>query len=175
VRRRVHRTIERVTHDVDGRFHFNTALAAIMELVNALSDARNAAPPAATHCGPEPDACTRAAGAAEREAYVTLLRLLSPFAPHLCDELWERLGLPGTALQAGWPTFDPAVAAEETITVAVQVSGKLRGQVALPAGAPEADAVAAAKAEPNVARHLEGKTIVKTIYVPGRLVNFVAR
>ncbi len=164
VTRMVHRTIRRVTHDIDARLHFNTALAAIMELTNAIA----AAPPPSASEPP-------GAGAARREASDALLRLLSPFAPHLCDELWETLGGAGTTLEAGWPRFDPAIAAAETVTIAVQVGGKLRGQVELPAGSGEEETVAAARAEPNVARHLEGRRVVRTVFVPGRLVNFVVK
>jgi leucyl-tRNA synthetase len=178
LRRAAHQTIRRVTHDLDGRFHLNTAVAAIMELTNALAGA--GLPPAwgaatTTSCTPEPDPDPRAAAAVHREAVTSLLRLLSPFAPHLCDELWSRLGFEGTVLEAGWPSFDPAVAADETITYPIQVMGKLRGQIAVAPDAAQDDVVAAAKAEANVARHLAGRTIVKTVFVPGRLVNFVVQ
>ncbi|MBI5490970.1 MAG: leucine--tRNA ligase [Deltaproteobacteria bacterium] len=178
LRRTTHQTIRRVTQDVDGRFHLNTAVAAIMELCNALSEA--GLPPAwdaatTTSCTPEPDPDPRAAQAIHREAITSLLRLLSPFAPHVCDELWSRLGFEGTVLEAGWPSFDPKVAAEDTIVYPVQVLGKLRGQVAVAPDASKDDVLAAAKAEANVARHLAGKTIVKTVFVERRLVNFVVK
>jgi leucyl-tRNA synthetase len=162
---------------VDGRFHFNTAVSAIMELCNALNDAGlpGASPGQVAACGPEPDPDPQAGPAVVRETVTTLLHLLSPFAPHICDELWSRLGFEGTLLELGWPAFDPAVAADEVVTYPVQVLGKLRGQVALPPGSSQEEVLAAAKVEPNVARHLEGKTIVKIVFVPGKLINFVVR
>ncbi len=177
LRRITHQTVRRVTHDVDGTFHFNTAVSAIMELTNAFADAGLPGAPSAlvTSCTPEPDPDPRAGHAVVRETVTTLLRLLSPFAPHICDELWSRLGYERTAVEAGWPTFDPAAAADDVITWPVQVLGKLRGQLALPPASTQDQVVAAAKADPNVARHLEGKTIVKVVFVPGKLVNFVVR
>jgi len=172
LRRLVHQTTRRVTRDIDGRFHLNTAVSAIMELTNAVADAVAASPdPARTTCAAEPDP----GPAVLREAIRTLLRLLSPFAPHLCDELWQRLGQTGTVLEAGWPTWDEAVAADEVVTVVVQVLGRLRGQIAVPPDATETQVVERARSEPNVARFLEGKKIVKTIFVPGKLVNFVVQ
>jgi leucyl-tRNA synthetase len=177
VRRMTHQTIQRVTHDVDGRFHLNTAVSAIMELTNALLEAGAPAAPGKdkASCGAEPDPSPAAIAAVHREAVTSLVRLLSPFAPHICDELWSRLGFEGTVLEAGWPAFDPAVAAEEKVTYPVQVLGKLRGQVQVVPGTAQDGVVAAAKAEPNVAKHLEGKTIVKVVFVPGKLINFVVR
>ncbi|MBN1772291.1 MAG: leucine--tRNA ligase [Deltaproteobacteria bacterium] len=177
LRRLVHQTIRRVTRDIDGRFHLNTAVSAIMELTNALADAGvpEAADPARSDCGPEPAGDPTAGPAVRREAVLTLLRLLSPFAPHLCDELWQRIGQTGTVLEAGWPAFDEAAAAEEVLTVVVQVLGKLRGQLRVPPDATREQVVERAQAEPNVARFLEGKKIVKTVFVPGKLVNFVVK
>jgi leucyl-tRNA synthetase len=123
----------------------------------------------------EPDPAPEAIAAAHREAVTSLVRLLSPFAPHIGDELWERLGCTGTVLEAGWPTFDPAVAAEDKVTYPVQVLGKLRGQVQVVPGTAQDGVVTAAKVEPNVAKHLEGKTIVKVVFVPGKLINFVVK
>jgi leucyl-tRNA synthetase len=176
LRRITHQVIGRVTHDIDGRFHFNTAVAAIMELVNAIADAGTPAAAAGNAtCSPEPDPDPLAGAAVHREAVTTVLRLLAPFAPHICEELWAQLGNAGGVIDAGWPSFDPALAAEDTIVVAVQVLGKLRGQVTVPAGAVQEAVEAAARAEPNVARHLAGKTTVKVVFVPDRLINFVVR
>jgi leucyl-tRNA synthetase len=177
VRRMTHQTIQRVTHDIDGRFHLNTAVSAIMELTNALIEAGAPAAPGKdkASCAVEPDPAPEAIAAAHREAVTSLVRLLSPFAPHIGDELWERLGCTGTVLEAGWPTFDPAVAAEDKVTYPVQVLGKLRGQVQVVPGTAQDGVVTAAKVEPNVAKHLEGKTIVKVVFVPGKLINFVVK
>jgi leucyl-tRNA synthetase len=101
-------------------------------------------------------------------------RLAAPMMPHLAEEILSRLR-PGGPLVAElpWPEVDASLAAAETVTIAVQVMGKLRGTVGVPPGAAEAEVIAAAQAEPNVARALEGKRVVKRIYVPGRIVNFV--
>jgi leucyl-tRNA synthetase len=146
-----HRTIKRVTVDLD-RMQFNTAIAAMMEYLNELS-------------GP--------GGAATREDLLTLVKLLGPFAPHLGDEAWERLGQRGFLIEAPWPTHDEALIRDATVTVAVQVDGKMRGTVELAPDAPEEVARAAALAVPNVARHLEGRTVAKLIYKPGRIVGVV--
>ena len=95
------------------------------------------------------------------------------FAPHIGEELWQRLGHGDSLAYAGWPAFDPALAREDTMTYAVQVNGKVRGQVELPLDAQKDAALAAARALENVARHLEGKTLRKEIFVPRRLINFV--
>ncbi len=159
VRRKTHQTIAAVTSRIE-RFEFNTAISAMMELSNALGE-------------------YLAGGGENRnvadEAYTTLLTLLHPFAPHMTDELWERLGKPGILLGAPWPVADAALMEDDVITVVVQVNGKLRGQLSMPAAAQEAEIVAGAKANEKVAPHIEGKTIVKTIYVPGKLVNLVVR
>ncbi|MFA5551354.1 MAG: class I tRNA ligase family protein, partial [Trueperaceae bacterium] len=116
------------------------------------------------------------AGSPEWRAGVsTLLKLLAPIAPHIAEELWHRLGEDGSVHLQSWPSFDPAALVSDTVTLAVQVNGKVRGQVEVPADATK-DAIAAiAKAEPNVARHLEGKELAREIVVPGRLVSFVVK
>jgi leucyl-tRNA synthetase len=103
----------------------------------------------------------------------TFVRILSPFAPHVGEELWRVLGHTDTLTYAEWPTWDEAKLAVETITLAVQVNGKLRGQVEVPVDVSKEDALAAAKTEENVARHLANGTLRREIYVPGRLVNLV--
>jgi leucyl-tRNA synthetase len=146
-----HRTIKRVTVDLD-RMQFNTAIAAMMELVNAL-----------------------VADGATREDVRTLVRLVGPFAPHLGDEAWERLGESGFLIEAGWPAFDDALTRDATVTVAVQVDGKVRGTVELARDASEEQARASALGVANVARHLEGRQVAKFLYKPGRIVGFVTR
>jgi leucyl-tRNA synthetase len=101
------------------------------------------------------------------------LKLLAPFAPHTAEELWSRLGHDGTILEAGWPAHDPARLVSSTITLIVQVNGKLRGDLTVPPDIEEADAVAQARSHPKVASFLDGKTLRKTVFVRGRLVNFV--
>ncbi len=150
-RRALHRTIRVVTDDME-RMSFNTAIARLIELNNQLV----------------------ALPALPREVAEPFLLMLAPLVPHLAEELWERLGHAESLATARWPEADPAWLVEETVEVVVQVSGKTRGRVTLAAGADEAAARAAALADPAIARHLEGKAVRKTIYVPGKLVNLVA-
>ena len=103
------------------------------------------------------------------------MRLLAPFAPHAAEEMWATLGHAPFVSVAAWPVADPAALVDDTLTLAVQVNGKVRGDVTVAADAKEADVLAAAKAVENVRKHLENKTIVKEIVVPKRLVNFVVR
>jgi len=152
--RKMHQTIDAVTQRM-AKFEFNTAISFLMELSNAIGEnvhASNA-----------------------REAYIALLQMLHPFAPHVTEELWQQLGESGFILTSKWPVADPALMQEDVVTIAVQVNGKLRGQVDVANPPAEADAVAAAKSNENVAKWIEGKEIVKTIYVPGKLVNIVVK
>jgi leucyl-tRNA synthetase len=100
--------------------------------------------------------------------------LLSPFAPHISEELWARMGHDETLAYADWPEYEKALLQREVVEMAVQVNGTVRGTIEVEADAAEDDVLAAAKAEDNVARHLDGKTIEREIYVPGQIVNFVA-
>jgi leucyl-tRNA synthetase len=140
------------------RFRFNKAVAQIRELTNALEDF---------------DVGDPAAPALFREALEVTARLLAPMTPHLAEELWERLGHAGLIADAAWPAADPAWLAAGTITVAVQVNGKRRAELALPAGADEAAAREAALALENVQRAMGGKPARKVIVVPDRIVNVV--
>ena len=159
-RRTLHRTIQRVTTDTADRFKFNTAIAAIMEFLNAL---QNEKPP-----------FTANQRGLLREALETLPRLLSPFAPHTAEELWEALNAGKTLQEAGWPACDETALAKEEALIVVQVNGKVRAQLKLPADSEEEAVADAAKQEPGAARHLEGKTIRRVIYIPNKLINFVA-
>jgi len=162
LRRRTHRTVKRVTEGLEGELKYNTAIAALMELVNALY----ALEPKA-----DPDR------AAVREALLALATLLAPFAPHAAEELWHEVQGPAVRerllAREPWPSFDPALVAADTVTIAVQVNGKLRGEVQAPAGAGEAEVRALAEAEERVRAHLQGRTVRKVVFVPKRLVNFV--
>jgi leucyl-tRNA synthetase len=150
-----HRTVKRVHTDLE-RYHPNTAIAAMMELVNAIGDAQN-------------DAGERAL----TEAYATLLRLLHPFAPHISEELWRKAGHGESLLRAGWPTFDATLLARQLVTLAVQVNGKLRATLEVEPGL-DADAAGAAARE-AVAKWIDGKRIVKTVHVPDRMVSLVVK
>ncbi len=164
LRRIAHRTLKRVTEDV-ARLHFNTAIAALMEHVNALSELAGE--------GAEP-ILERAERAALAEAVEVLAIGLSPFAPHFAEEVWAALGHRDRCLQEiAWPAFDPALLAEETRRYAVQVGGKLRGEVTVAADAGQREVEEAARADARIAAHFAGKTIRKVVFVPKRLVNFV--
>ena len=110
-----------------------------------------------------------------REESEDFLVILSPYAPHLAEELWSRIGNKTTISASHWPTFDAQALEEESIQIAVQVMGKLRGTIEISPTADRDAVLAAARSQVNVARHLEGKQIIKEIFVPGRLVNFVAK
>jgi len=151
-------TIQRVTHDFD-RFKFNTAVAALMELSNAIGK------------GIEGGATQAACGA----AYETLLRLLHPIAPHLTEEVIEERGGDGSILDGGWPEYDESKTVLSTIELVVQVDGKLRDRVTVAADADKSAVEELALAADNVKAHLEGRQIVRTIVVPGKLVNVVTK
>ncbi len=161
-RRKAHRTVAKVTQQLE-RLQFNTAISSLMELSNALT-------------GLEP--ADAAAKGALHEALSLLVQLLAPLAPHMAEELWAELGNSAATREdeltlRAWPTADPALVAEDLVTVAVQVNGKLRGQIQIAAAAPEDQVRAAAAADPKVVPWLEGKQIKKVVVIPKRLVNFV--
>ena len=156
-----HRTLAKCTEDFD-RGQFNTAISAMMELVNAANAYLNAVP------APERDAALTAIVATD------IVSVLAPICPFACEELWHQaLGREGSVYTAPWPVFDVAEAAADEVEIAVQVLGKMRARVMVPAGADAAAMQAAAEAA--VAKHIEGKTVVKAICVPGKLVNLVVR
>ena len=162
LRRKTHQTIQRVTRDVDERLHLNTAVAAFQELLNEIGRV-------------EEDVAQGSGRAALREALETLIVLMNPFTPHVCEELWERLGHKGGLVDQAWPCADAAVAREESIEMAVQVNGKVRGHVVVAMDATDDEIRTVALADPRVAQQLNGKSIVKAVVVPGRLVSFVVR
>ncbi len=159
LRRFEHRTIQRVTEDAD-RFHFHTAVAALMEFQRGISEALDG--------GVESPATVVA-------AMRTLLTLLHPVAPHLTEEWWERLGGKPFLLEVAWPHFDPALATPERVTLVVQVNGKVRGRLDVERGAAEDDAVALARADEKIRGWIDGKEITRAVYVPDRLLNLVVR
>ena len=164
LRRATHRAILAMTEALES-FAFNVAVARIYELANAIAEAEKSA------AGSD----TEGLDWARREAVEIAARLISPAMPHLAEEIFARLNPGSTEIVAElpWPEADAELAAADLVTIAVQVLGKLRGTVAMPPGSAEADVLHAAAAEPNVARLLEGKRIIKRVYVPNRIVNFV--
>jgi leucyl-tRNA synthetase len=159
--RTLHKTIRKVTRDMES-FRFNTAVSAMMELQNDALDvwanARGALAPAQW-----------------RELLRSFTLLLAPMAPHVAEEVHELLGGEGSVLDAAWPSWDDELAADEVATVVVQVNGKLRDRLEVAVDAARDDVLAEARAGANTRRFLEGKQVVKEIYVPGKLVNFVVR
>ena len=160
LRRKVHQTIQKVTDDIEHRFKLNTAVSALMELVNEIHRAEEAV-------------SAGAARAVLREALETLILLLSPFAPHVCEELWTRLGRRFSIVDRPWPVADPVAAQEETIEMAVQVNGKIRGHLSVSREADVEEVRRLAFEEPRVKEHLAGKKVQKVVVVPGRLVSVV--
>jgi leucyl-tRNA synthetase len=163
IQRKLHQTIKRVSQDFQGRWHFNTSIAAIMELVNELYGAE--------------EAIARQTVPATLLANVqrNLVLLLAPFAPYVAHELWEMLGEKGNLLKQPWPQFDPALAKEEEIEIPVQVNGKLRSLVVVPAGASEDAIRNAALSDEKIKSFIAGKQIMKVIIVPLKLVSIVVR
>jgi leucyl-tRNA synthetase len=164
LRRKLHQTVQRVTRDIDERRQFNTAVAAMMELVNELVPATAAA----AERPPAPGVV-----AALRESAELFVHLLSPFAPHLADELWAILGGSGFLLSRPWPAVDAVAVREDDVEIAVQVNGKVRGRIRIARTADEAIALGAARADAAVANHLAGRVPKKVVYVAGRILNLI--
>jgi leucyl-tRNA synthetase len=162
IQRKLHQTIKRVSDDFQGRWHFNTSVAAIMELVNALYAAQ------------EKEGVGKGLPASVlMDVQRNLVLLLAPFAPYLAHELWEMLGEQSNLLKAPWPKYDAALAKEDEIEIPVQVNGKLRSRIVVPVDA--SDVEARAQGDEKVKAAISGKTIVKVVVVPGKLVNIVVR
>ncbi len=147
-----HKTVKKVSSDIE-EMKFNTAIAAMMGLVNKIADV----------------------GEITRDELKILVRLLCPFAPHICEEIWEKLGGDGLCSVAPWPEYDEAKTVDDTVTIGVQVNGKMRGTVEIAKDADKDTAMAAAKANDKVASFVDGKTVVKEIYVPGKIINIVVK
>jgi leucyl-tRNA synthetase len=175
LRRRTHVTIRRVTQDIDPRMHLNTAISALMELVNELYlfGDRHDLRPTGRDGEAAPVVDRRETAAVLGEAVDALVLVISPFAPHLAEELWERLGHEGGVVAAGWPALDEAAAREEEVEIPVQVNGKVRARVRIPAGSGE-DAMREAALE-AVRAHTSGQELVKVVVAGGRLVSVVVR
>jgi len=161
LRRAIHRTIKKVSDDIEGRFHFNTAIAAIMELFNALS--------AAAQGG----AASNAAIAMRKQGLETVVLLLAPFVPHVASELWRELGHGERLDQVSWPAYATDALEEEKLLIIVQVNGKVRGKITVPADVTRERIETIALSDPKVANFLDGKKIQRVVYVPRRLLNIV--
>jgi leucyl-tRNA synthetase len=161
IQRKLHQTIKRVSDDFQGRWHFNTCISAIMELVNVLYGAEDAI------------AKNEVPASFLADVQRNLVLLLAPFAPYLAHELWEMLGEKGNLLKAPWPKYDAALAKEEEIEIPVQINGRLRSRVVVSADATEETVVERALSDEKVQAAIAGKQIVKKIYVPGKLLNVV--
>jgi leucyl-tRNA synthetase len=178
LRRKTHDTIRRVSVDLDERIHLNTAISALMELVNDLYAFSEK-----TQRGPTRRSAERAeaVGVIERaetvavvkEAVESLVLMLSPFVPHMAEELWEKLGHADGLNAAGWPSFDPVIARPEQIVVPVQVNGRLRSRLTVSAEVSEQELRALALADPIVQSHASGKTVKNVVVAKGKLVNVV--
>ena len=153
-----HKTIKKVTEDIE-HGHFNTAIAAMMEAVNGFYKVQEA------HQVQQ--------SAAWRFAIESILQLVAPFAPHMAEELWQSLGNTDTVHADHWPEWDESLLKSDTVIIVVQVNGKLRAQLELPDDSSEAAIIKAAEENEKVASYLKDKKIKKTIYIPGKLANFV--
>ena len=161
LRRKTHQTIRKVTADIEERFHFNTAISSVMELVNALYQA------------PRPPKEDETGLAVIRETVEAVIVLLAPIVPHVTEELWAMIGGKGPLLDAAWPDFDHAVASEERITIVLQINGKVRSRITVAADEDEETIKALSLAEERIMGLTSGKKIVKVVYVPKKLVNIV--
>jgi leucyl-tRNA synthetase len=166
IQRKLHQTIKRVSDDFKGRWHFNTSIAAIMELVNELYAVEERAAHSPANVVP---------AQLWFEVQRDLVILLAPFAPHLASELWEMLGEKGSLLRAPWPKYDPALAKEEEIAIPVQVNGKLRGLIVVPVDSSQEVIHERALSAEKIKTAIAGKQVVKVIVVPGKLANIVVR
>lgn len=161
--RKTHETIKNVTRDIEGSFHFNSAIAQIMELANATDDFK------ATEKSTAQDR------AVFRSAIESSILLLSPFAPHISEELWSELGHDDCILNAPWPKVNEEALERTTVEMVVQVNGKLRGRISVPVDVSKEEAEKAALEDEHVRKHMEGKTVRKVIVVPGKLVNIAVQ
>ncbi|KAF1075431.1 leucine--tRNA ligase [Halodesulfovibrio sp. MK-HDV] len=162
IRLKEHETVKKAGDDIEQRFQFNTAISAVMELVNELYLAKDALK------GDEKGRKVLSS------AISTVINLMSPFTPHLCEEIWEQLGHKERLVHALWPTYSEEAMVKDVLTVVVQVNGKVRARLEVPASAGKDEVEELAKNDVNVQKHVEGKTIRKVIVIPGKLVNIVA-
>jgi leucyl-tRNA synthetase len=156
--RKLHQTLKRATEDFDTRWHFNTSIAAIMELMNEVTAVEDRLSPGAL-----------------RELLEKLVLLMGPFAPYLAEELWSELGHQGPVFRQKWPAYDPELAREDVIQIVVQVNGKVRSHISVENGASREELERLSLADSRVRHLIDGKPIVKVIVVPDKLVNIVVK
>jgi leucyl-tRNA synthetase len=178
LRQKTHETIRRVTQDLDPRVHLNTAVSGLMELVNELYAfcgrpgcsliGRDADNPDTVGVSIRPETIS-----VVKESVEALILMLSPFTPHMAEELWEHLGHANGVVAAGWPGYEETVARADEIVVPVQVNGKVRGRLTVASDTSEAQLRELALADPQVKKYLDGKTIKKVVVVNGKLVSVV--
>jgi leucyl-tRNA synthetase len=161
LRRKTHQTIRKVTADIEERFHFNTAISSVMELVNALYQL------------PRPAKEDETGLAVVRETVEAVIILLAPIVPHVTEELWAMIGGNGPLIDVPWPDFDHAVASEEKITIVLQINGKVRSRMTVAADEEEEEIKSLALSDERIAGLTEGRKIIKVICVPKKLVNIV--
>jgi leucyl-tRNA synthetase len=159
LKRKTHLTIKKVTEDMEGAFHFNTALSAIMELVNEIYDCINLQPPTFD--------------LELKEAIQTVVILLSPFVPHIAEEMWERLGNKNSVFEIDWPKYDNNVLVQDKITLPVQINGKVRGRIEVDSSASDDEIKRLALEDQIVNKWIQGRDLKNIIVVKGRLVNIV--
>lgn len=164
LQRTTHRTIQKVTHDLERDFQFNTAIAALMEFVNQLYKLMKDYPA---------NALSAAECAGWRSALETLLLLSAPFAPHLAEELWQTIGHSTSIARQSWPVFNPELVVSDEWTIPIQVNGKLRSKISVPAGSTKEQIIASAQDDAKLLEWVQDKTPRKVIYVEKKLVNFV--
>ncbi len=176
IQRKLHQTIQRITDDFAGRWHFNTSISALMELLNELyanEDSVQKTHPSKTGLGEAPSEAAPLWLLAEAQRDLVLM--LAPFAPYLARELWEMLGETSELLRAPWPKYDPALAKEEEVEIGIQVNGKIRSRITVSVDAAEEEVRQLALADEKVKAAIEGKEIVKVLVVKGRLVNVAVK
>ena len=148
----MHRTVKKVTEDIEN-LKMNTAIAALMSLLNTI----------------------QASGKITKDEYKTFITLLNPFAPHITEELWVECGFEGMLNETKWPEFDEAKCVDAAVEIVVQINGKIRARLNVPADISAPDAIALAKSEEAVSAEISGKNIIKELYVPKKLVNIVVK
>jgi len=161
LRRKLHAMIKKITEDIEGGFKFNTAISGLMELLNHLVDYLNTVPESEWNKH------------LLREIAEKMVLILSPFAPHMAEELWQDMGMKGLVVEQSWPSYDPEALKVEEVEIAVQINGKIRDRVMIPVDADEETVRKLVLERERVKRYLNGKEPKKFFYIKGRLVNIV--